>query len=148
MNKNTGLIYKPEKLRSGYLSVRVGLSHKERIHVILHKAVALTFIENPLNLRCVNHKGGIKQNNAVENLEWCSASDNLIHAYSHQLFDVAKISGENNHNAKLTTKDVMSIRKEYQKGSRKSGGRALARKYNVSKSVINDVVSEKTWKYY
>lgn len=146
MNKNTSLIYKPELLRTGYLSVRIGLSHTERMHIILHKAVAFTFIENPSNFKCVNHKDGNKQNNKIENLEWCSESYNRKHAYDNGLFDISKISGENNHNAKLTTQDITSIRETYQSGSRQNGGRALARKYGVSKTVIRAIINNDAWK--
>lgn len=42
----------------------------------VHRLVAETFLENPNELRCVNHKDENKLNNNVENLEWCSAKYN------------------------------------------------------------------------
>lgn len=42
----------------------------------VHRLIALTYLENPLNLPCVNHKDECKTNNCVENLEFCDAKYN------------------------------------------------------------------------
>ena len=47
----------------------------------LHRLVASQFIPNPLGLTDVNHKNGIKDDNRVENLEWMSHRDNILHSY-------------------------------------------------------------------
>lgn len=46
----------------------------------VHRIVAKTFIENPLNKRVVNHKDGNKLNNVASNLEWLTYKENYIHA--------------------------------------------------------------------
>lgn len=46
----------------------------------VHRIVALHFLPNPYQYKQVNHKDGDKSNNAVSNLEWCSAEYNNNHA--------------------------------------------------------------------
>lgn len=60
---------------SGYPTVKAGSSG-----LPVHRAVALAYIPNPERATDVNHMDGNKDNNAPENLEWCSRSQNIRHA--------------------------------------------------------------------
>ena len=77
-------IIKNQKVSTGYRSVMFyGVNGKKQYYV--HRLVAETFIPNPQNLVDVNHKDCCKTNNILINLEWCSRSDNIKHAYKNGL---------------------------------------------------------------
>ena len=63
---------------SRYLYVSVIIDGKVK-HLLSHRLVAETFLENKDNLPTVNHIDGNRENNSVENLEWCSQADNVCH---------------------------------------------------------------------
>lgn len=64
---------------NGYKFVCLRKDGVNQNHMI-HRLVAKAFILNPNDLPEVNHKDGNKQNNNVDNLEWCTRSENLKHA--------------------------------------------------------------------
>ena len=145
-NTLTQHIYKPDVLSSGYYSVRTTLgSRSGKIHILIHKAVAYTFLPNPNNLQEVNHKDGNKINNNISNLEWCTSHDNQQHKYDAGLFDKSKISGENNHASKLTVEDVRYIRDHYIYGSKQFGSSSLAKEFDISKATVLSIIHNKTW---
>ena len=63
----------------GYKSVKLTIE-REKKDFLVHRLVASTFLENPNNLSQVNHKDKDKLNNSLNNLEWVSPSDNIIHS--------------------------------------------------------------------
>lgn len=74
----------------GYKAVNIWKNGKYK-NVKIHRLVGLYFVENKDNKKCINHINGIKTDNRVENLEWCTYSENLIHAYKNKLNKNEKI---------------------------------------------------------
>ena len=83
---NTGIsiIIKNHINGRGYLVTTLVKNNQKKV-VAIHRIVAETFLFNPNNLPCVNHKNGIKTDNRVENLEFCTHKENIIHAWSSGL---------------------------------------------------------------
>lgn len=70
----------PKKNWDGYLRIQLW-NHGDCRYVSIHRLVAEAFIPNPDNKPFINHKNGIKSDNRVENLEWCSQKENINHAF-------------------------------------------------------------------
>lgn len=77
-----GRILRPSTRRkgNGYNSVSLGNASKST--KMVHRLVAIAFIENPFKKPCVNHIDGNKKNNHVDNLEWATYSENEKHSYA------------------------------------------------------------------
>ena len=68
----------------GYYYVLLSKKNKYK-NLLIHREVAKAFIDNKNNYTDINHKDGNKLNNNVDNLEWCSRSYNLKHAFKNGL---------------------------------------------------------------
>lgn len=134
---------KSNTTKKGDWYMSISLRRKNRKGFKIHRLVAKAFIPNPKGLLEINHKNGIKGDNRVKNLEWCSRQDNIDHSWkilpkrNHQ-------RGEKNYWSKLTEKDVRQIRNLAKKGS---SGRSLAPVYGVSATTINGIIKGVYWKH-
>ena len=103
-----------------------------------HRLVALAFIQNSENKPQINHKNGNPSDNRVENLEWCTKSENTQHAYTTGLLKDKK--GENNGRAKLTIIQVNEIRNNVNLKNKE-----LAIKYNIHQSYVSSIKNGNVW---
>lgn len=71
-------ILRQVKMKNGYLIVNLYKNGKLKTCKV-HRLVANAFLENPNSYICVNHKDENKENNFVDNLEWCDHKYNINH---------------------------------------------------------------------
>ena len=73
-------LLKQKTTKKGYYRVTLSID-KKPTDFLVHRLVARLFLEKKDEHTQVNHKDGNGLNNRVDNLEWCTASENIIHAY-------------------------------------------------------------------
>lgn len=131
--------------KRGYPHLELNYNMQKKTHCI-HSLVAKAFISNPDNKPCVNHINGIKTDNSLGNLEWCTPIENNQHAWDNGLMENVRISkmGSNNALNKLTPDDVKFI---FQYPRLRGSGRYLAEKFNVKHTNISSIRTGKHWKH-
>ena len=82
------LIMKPMKCTNGYLCACLWKNNKQQ-KILVHRLVALHFINNPQNYEDVNHIDENKENNQVDNLQWCSHKFNMNYGKDLSKADVS-----------------------------------------------------------
>ena len=73
-NKTTEM--KPYKMKGGYMMINLYKNGKQK-NLYVHRLLALQFIPNPENKRCVDHINGIRDDNRLENLRWVTHQENM-----------------------------------------------------------------------
>lgn len=106
----------------------------------VHRLVAHAFLGPCPDGHEVNHMDGNKQNPALDNLEYVTRAQNIQHAFAIGL--VSRVGSRNNR-AKLTERDVASIRGEYTGAYGQCA--AIARRFNVSHASVQDIIHGRHW---
>ena len=75
-------IIKQSNTNNGYKCVNL-IKNERYVMKKIHRLVAEAFIPNYENKPLINHKNGIKTDNRIENLEWCTSQENVIHALTN-----------------------------------------------------------------
>lgn len=138
--KRKGKMMCPSLNTNKYYHVKLMNGDNKKIYS-LHRLVALHFLPNPNNYEIVNHIDSNKQNNKLDNLEWCTKNDNRLHA--RKIFNDT-VYGESCNLSKLTEKQVKEIRAN---GRMNMSNRQIGNLYNVSHETIRCVLNGKSWKH-
>jgi len=102
----------------------------KRYDFTIHRLVAIAFLDKAENKEIINHINGIKSDNRIENLEWCTASENVIHAVKERLIKT-----------KLTDIQVLEILNS------NLSNRKLAKIYSVNSTIIWRIKNRKAYKH-
>lgn len=124
----------------GYVHITLVYEAGKSKPFLLHRLVALTFIPNTENKPQVNHIDGNKENNHYSNLEWCTRSENQLHAFESGLQD--RIQGEDHASAKLTNQDAIDIINLMLNGSSNDD---IANKYALHTRYVSLIRHKKRW---
>lgn len=137
--KIKGRVYKTPNDTGGYPVLALCKGGKVK-RANVHRLVAKAFIANPLGKKEVNHIDGVRHNNIVSNLEWCTREENIRHAFAN--IPRNTVRGERMHTSKLKEKQVYEIR---QLRSMEYSQKCIAATYKVSESVIAHIHQRRLW---
>lgn len=135
-----GKILNPSINMHGYKQI-VLINHNGRKTWTIHRIIAKTFIPNIYNKPFINHINGIKTDNNINNIEWCTASENIIHGFKIGL--IKRNKNEKSKSSKLSWDIVSQIR--LIKNRDKISNRKLAKQYGVCHTLINKIINNTKW---
>lgn len=129
--------------RQGYKKVSVKTTEGIKNRLV-HRLVLEAWV-GPCPEGCVtNHKNGNKTDNRLENLEYCTQSENMAHSYGYGLSPKPPTKrGSQCHLSKLTEEKVLAIRAEEDRTPGYSN--RLAEKYGVTPPTISKILLRKIW---
>lgn len=146
-NRNVGLILKQYLTKEGYLQVFLCLNKQGTYKgKYIHQLVLETFTEKPSQKYEPNHKNGIKTDNKLDNLEWVTRKENLIHASKLGLLPKEHpwAKGKLPPNTKLKREEVLEIKKLLKINNLTH--KEISKKYNIGRATITAINMGIIWK--
>lgn len=128
----------------GYEQITLWSEPGKRKSFRVHQLVASHFIKNYDKSKIVNHIDCNKLNNHIDNLEYITHKENIKHAFNNDLISCRK--GENNNQSKLSTEEVLKIKKAFNSSYR---GQLddLSKEFNVSRKTIEEIKYNRRWSH-
>lgn len=101
------------QIRKGYCDVGLHIEGQRQPKIVkVHRLVAKAFIPNPNNYPLVNHKDENKQNNRVDNLEWCTQKYNLNYGHRNDKIKKKVLQFDSDNNFIKEYKSITDASKE------------------------------------
>lgn len=142
-----GLKHFPELILSdktspmGYVAVCISID-KVRRSYMAHRLVAEAFLDNSEDKPYINHKNSIRHDNRIENLEWCTASENNQHAFDVGFGNAKK--GSECLFAKINEDQAKKVYTLAVKGDIMQ--KDIANMFNISRAHVSAIKLKKAWK--
>jgi len=141
--KITGRVLKPALNKDGYYKCALCVNKKLKSYRV-HRLIAMAFHKSDYRQEGleVNHIDGDKTNNELTNLELITHSENVQHSFDNGL--QVSLKGSQVHNSKLKEEDIPKIRSMFANGF---SSRAIAKIYQMDKTVFLDIKNGRLWKH-
>lgn len=147
--KTKGGRIKPQLDHHGYFKTQLGgVSNRKKI--FNHQLVGRTFLRSKMfKDAIINHKNGNPLDNRIENLEWVTLKQNVIHAHKTDLIkgcikNMPIFGGSSHGRAKLNKEEVEEIKRLLKNGVR---GIDIANIFGVNPLIVSRIKNNKTYKF-